>query len=173
MVLIVALIAACKGYRSGLIVACFSFVGLIIVLAAGVPLSAQVAKYVGVPASSAKPWQPMVVFLLVAIITIFLICWIAKLVTAAINWSLLGRANRLVGACLFLVVYLTAISILFFYVANTNILSTSITKSSHTAYYMQWWAPKSIELLSAILPFLRDSFTALKYYCAYAISTTL
>ncbi len=77
IVLIVALVAAFKGYRKGLIVAFFSFVGLIIVLAAGVPLSVQAAKYIGVDASNTKPWQPMVIFLLVAIIIMLLMRWVA------------------------------------------------------------------------------------------------
>ena len=173
IVLIVALVAAFKGYRKGLIVAFFSFVGLIIVLAAGVPLSVQAAKYIGVDASNTKPWQPMVIFLLVAIIIMLLMRWVARLVTAALNWPLLGGMNRLVGACLFLLVYLTIISILFFYVSNVNLLPVSVIKGSHTVSYMQWWAPKSIELLSTILPFLKNSFIELKKYFAYTIPTTL
>lgn len=164
LVLLVAIFAIFKGYKKGLIAALFSFAGLIIVMVAGIPLSIQMAKYFGGNTNNTKPWLPIATFLLIAIIIMLLMKWIAALISAAFNWTLLGGINKLAGVCLFAFIYLTIISILVFYAVGLNVISAHVLQTSYTVQYLQWWGNKSIELLSAILPFLQTSFTELKNY---------
>lgn len=164
IVLLIAIFSIFKGYKKGFIAAIFSFAGLIIIMAAGIPLSIQIAKYFGGNTNNAKPWLPIASFLLVTIIIMLLMKWIAALISTAFNWTLLGGINRLAGVCLFAFIYLTIISIILFYAIGSNIVSPHIIQTSYTAQYLIWWGNKSIEILSAILPFLKASFTELKNY---------
>lgn len=172
VVILVALFAIYKGYKKGFVAALFSFAGLIIIMAAGIPLSIQMAKYFGSNTNNPKPWLPIATFLLVSIIIMILMKWIAALVSAAFNWTLLGGINRLAGACLFVFIYLTIISILLFYAIESNIISTHTMQNSYTAHYMEWWGRKSLGLLSSILPFLGNSFNQLKNYFSNINSTS-
>ncbi len=170
IVILITLFALFKGYKKGFVVALFSLAGLIIIMAAGIPLSIQMANYFGGDKNNAKPWLPIATFLLVSIIIMLLMRWIAVLVSTAFNWTLLGGVNRLAGACLFVFIYLTIISVLVFYAIGLNILSVHTIQSSYTAHYLEWWGSKSIELLSVILPFLKSSFSELKNYFTSVIS---
>src|ERR1700741_5182160 len=94
---ILLILAVIKGYRRGLIVGIFSFLAIIIGLAAAIKLSTVVAKYIGQAIKVSDTWLPIISFAAVFIIVVLLIRMGANLIQKTVEISLLGWVNRLGG----------------------------------------------------------------------------
>ena len=70
---VILILAIIKGLRRGLIVGIFSFLAIIIGLAAAIKLSAVVAGYLGDATSISQRWLPIISFAVVFIIVILLV----------------------------------------------------------------------------------------------------
>ena len=71
--LILVILAVIKGFRRGLIVGLFSFIAIIVGLAAAIKLSIVVAGYIGSAVNVSDRWLPVISFLVVFIAVVLLI----------------------------------------------------------------------------------------------------
>ena len=62
---VLMVLAVIQGYRRGLIVAIFSFVSIIVGLAAAMKLSTVVAEYIGHSVKISDKWLPIISFIVV------------------------------------------------------------------------------------------------------------
>src|SRR4030095_15282083 len=108
--LILLVLSVIKGMSRGLVVAVFSFLAIIIGLAAAMKLSYIVANWLQHSFNTGKQWLPVLSFLIVMIGVILLVRWIAKLIQAAVNFSMLGWLNKLGGIAFYLLLYLSVYS---------------------------------------------------------------
>ena len=98
VILIVLLVlAAVKGYQRGLIVGLFSFIAIIIGLAAAMKLSTAVASYIGEAIKVSDQWLPVISFAIVFIIVVLLVRLGANMLQRSTEAVMLGWANRLGG----------------------------------------------------------------------------
>ena len=160
--LILMILALIQGYRRGFIVAVFSFVAIIIGLAAALKLSAVVARHIGTAVKVSDRWLPVVSFLVVFIIVIFLIRLGAKAIQRITEAAMLGWFNRLAGILLYIAIYLTIFSILLFYAGQIKIISPETVEASKTYSFIQPWGPKAIDGLGVVIPFFKNMFTELE-----------
>src|SRR3982751_6215 len=119
---ILFVLAIFKGISRGLIVAIFSFLAIIIGVAAAMKLSYIVANWLQHSFNTGKQWLPILSFLIVLIAVIILVRWIANLIQAAINVAMLGWLNKLGGVVLYLLIYLFMYSIFLFYLTKMNFI---------------------------------------------------
>ena len=68
IVAVILILAVIKGYRQGLIVALFSFIALIIGIAAAMKLSVVAAGYIGKAVNISDRWLPIISFAVVFLI---------------------------------------------------------------------------------------------------------
>jgi membrane protein required for colicin V production len=93
--LILVVLAAIKGMRNGLIVALFSLIGFIVGMAAAVKLSSVAAGYIGQAVNISDRWLPLVAFIVVFVLVVFLVRLGARALEGVVQVAMLGWLNRL------------------------------------------------------------------------------
>jgi membrane protein required for colicin V production len=159
---ILMVLALIQGYRRGLIVAIFSFISLIVGLAAAIKLSAVVAERLGHTVKVSDKWLPVISFAIVFIIVVILIRLGAKAIQRLTEAVMLGWVNRLGGIILYVMIYITVFSILLFYAGQLKIIKPEVLEASLTYNFIQPWGPKAINGLATVLPFFKDMFARLE-----------
>jgi len=158
------LVAVVKGFRRGLIVALFSFVALVIGLAAALKLSVLVAGYLGEQTNIAPQWLPFIAFLLVFAGVVILVKLGANALEEAVEVVMLGWLNKLGGIILYLALYTVLYSILLFYAAKMHWLSPETIRQSVLYETVAPIGPLVIDNLARLIPWFRDMFAELALF---------
>ena len=153
-----------KGFRKGLIVALFSVLALMVGLAAAFKCSALTGRYIREHFSVPGPILPTLSFLVTFLVAALLVRLIARLIEKSVQLVLLGWVNRLCGVVLYAALYTTIFSFVLFFAEKSKLLKSSTTERSHTASFVRPWAPKTMELLGGVLPFLKGSYKELENF---------
>ncbi len=161
---ILMILAVFKGYRNGFIVAVFSFLGIIIGLAAAMKFSTVVAGWLKDSTSISAAWLPFLSFVLVMVGVILLIRIGAKLIQSAVELVLMGWLNKLTGIILYAALYITLYSVLLFYAGKLSIIKPGALSDSRMYAFIQPWGPKAIELFGAVIPWFRGMFEELSHF---------
>jgi membrane protein required for colicin V production len=164
---ILILIAMTRGYRRGLIVAVFSFLGIVIGLAAAIKLSATVADYLKDSIRVSSRWLPIISFLIVFIGVVILIRWLANIIQAAMDVTMLGWVNKIGGAALYIIIFTAVYSVFLFYGTSAHILSPHAVNASATYPYIKPWGPAVIDSFGKIIPLFRDMFIKLEKFFSH------
>jgi membrane protein required for colicin V production len=159
-------LALFKGYKKGLVVAIFSFVGFIIGLAAALKLSVYVAGRLKNNVNVSDKLLPFLSFAVVFLVTVLLIHFGARLIERLFEMVALGWANKLGGILLYAILYTVIFSVFLFYADKMNLLTKSAIQSSLTYSFIEPWGPKIIDEFGQILPVFKDMFTNLEDFFA-------
>ncbi|WP_300602749.1 CvpA family protein [Niabella sp.] len=157
-------LALLKGYRKGLIVGLFSYLALVIGLAAAMKLSSVVAGKIGTIVKLSDKWLPVVAFLVVLVGVILLVRWLAKLLQFSVEKIMLGWANRLGGMVLFTMLYLAVFSILLFYLNQLHLLPANTVKDSATFGFTQSFGKRAMDTIGLLIPAFRNLFEQLEQF---------
>jgi membrane protein required for colicin V production len=163
---ILIILAVFKGYRKGLIIAIFSFVGFVIGLGAALKLSVYVAGQLKGSVNVSGKILPFISFAVVFLVTVLLIHFGAKLIEKLLEMAALGWANKLGGILLYAVLYTMIFSVFLFYADKINLLTPSAIQSSLTYSFIKPWGPKVINGFGEVLPVFKDMFTQLEDFFA-------
>lgn len=161
---IILILATIKGYRRGLIVGIFSFIAIVVGLAAAIKLSAVVANYIGKTVKVSQEWLPLISFAVVFLLVVLLVRWGANIIQRTAEVAMLGWINRLGGILLYAALYITVFSVLLFYTEKMHIIKQATIDKSVTYSFVQPWGPKAINALGRIIPFFRDMFNELEIF---------
>ncbi len=164
--LILMILAVIKGYRKGLVVAAFSFVGIIIGLVVAMKLSAVVASGLKSYTQIAVGWIPFLAFILTLVGVMIMVKIGAKIIEASLEMILLGWFNRMAGILLYALLYATTFSVLLFYGDKLHILKPAMMAGSKTFWFLAPLAPKFIEVFANMLPFFQGIFEELSVFFA-------
>lgn len=159
---VLIVLAVIKGFSRGLIIGIFSFLAVIIGLAAAMKLSAVVAGYIGSAVNVSDQWLPIISFIVVFIIVLLLIRLGANAIEKAVEISMLGWLNKLGGMLLYAAIYTIVYSILLFYAEQINIIKPETIERSVTYSFVQPWGPKAINAFGTIIPIFKDMFQELQ-----------
>jgi membrane protein required for colicin V production len=154
--------AVIKGFQRGLIVGIFSFVAVIVGLAAAIKLSALVADYLGETTNVSKQWLPVLSFLIVFIGVVLLIRLGANLLQKSVEAVMMGWANRLGGIVFYVAIYTIVYSILLFYATQLKLLSPETSEKSVVYGIISPWGPAIIDGIGTVLPFFKNMFRELE-----------
>ncbi|MEI9807190.1 MAG: CvpA family protein [Bacteroidota bacterium] len=94
---VILVLAIFKGYRRGLIVGLFSFVAIIVGLAAAIKLSTLAADYIGKAVNVSDRWLPIISFAVVFIIVILLVRLGANAIQRTVEIAMLGWGKQAWG----------------------------------------------------------------------------
>ena len=164
---VLILIAIIRGYRRGLLIAVFSFLGIVVGLAAAIKLSATVADHLKDSVRVSSQWLPILSFLLVFIGVVILIRWVANIIQAAMDMAMLGWINKIGGAALYIIIFTAVYSVFLFYGTSAHILSPHAISASTTYPYIKPWGPTVINGFGKIIPLFRDMFVKLENFFSH------
>ncbi|RYY57715.1 MAG: CvpA family protein [Chitinophagaceae bacterium] len=161
ILIVLLILAVVKGYQRGFIVGIFSFIAVIVGLAAAMKLSAVTASWLGESTSVSKQWLPFLAFALVFLAVVLLIRLGANLLQKTAELGMLGWINRLAGIVLYALLYVTVFSVILFYATGIGFIKPETAGNSVTYGYISPIGPWFINALGVILPFFRDMFAQL------------
>lgn len=162
--IILLVLAVIRGYQRGLIIGIFALLAIIIGLAAAMKLSIVVAGYLGDTVKISDRWLPVISFAVVFIGVVLLVRLGANAIEKAVQAITLGWLNRLGGIILYVVLYITAFSVILFYLEMLGLIRSETISKSATYSLIQPWGPKAIDAMGVVLPFFRDMFTELQEF---------
>jgi membrane protein required for colicin V production len=161
---IIVILAIIKGIQRGLIVGLFSFLAVIIGLAAAIKLSAVVAGHIGKAIKISDAWLPLISFAIVFIVVILLVRLGANLIQKSVEIAMLGWINRLGGILFYLAIFIIVYSVLLFYAEQIKLLRPNTVKESVTYSWIQPLGPKVIEAFGYVFPFFKNMFNDLEKF---------
>ena len=162
--LVLVLLAAWKGLQKGLIIAIFSFLAFIIGLAAALKLSTVAADYIGSSVNVSQRWLPVIAFLVVFLIVVFLVRLGAKLLEGVIRVAMLGWLNKLGGIIFYILLYIFIYSIVLFYASQLHLINPETARNSATYDIIQPLAPKIISAIGVVIPVFKNMFSELLHF---------
>ncbi|MEP6595242.1 MAG: CvpA family protein [Ginsengibacter sp.] len=162
--ILVLVMAIFNGLSRGFVFGIFSFLAIVIGLAAALKLSVVVARYLEHSVIAATKWLPLLSFVLVLILVIILVGLLARLIKRALQFALLGWLDSLAGMILYIVLYTIVFSIFLFYAEKLMLLSPNAIASSKTYPYMAFWGIKVMDNIGKIIPLFKDMFAELEVF---------
>lgn len=163
---VVLILAIIRGYQRGLIIGIFSFVAIIVGLAAAIKLSAVAAGYIGSAVKISDQWLPVISFIVVFLVVVLLIRWGANAIESTVEVVMLGWLNKMGGILLYIVIYTIVFSVVLFYTEQVKIIQTETIRQSVMYPYIQPWGPKAIDGVGRVIPVFKDMFTELENFFA-------
>lgn len=164
ILIIILILAAIKGYQRGLIVGIFSFIAVIVGLAAAIKLSAVAAEYIGQAIKISDKWLPVISFAVVFIGIVLLIRLGANMIQKTVEFSMLGWVNRLGGILLYVAIYAMVYSVVLFYAEQVSLVQQDAIEKSVTYSYIQPLGPKVINGFASVIPVFKGMFTDLQAF---------
>lgn len=161
---VILVLAIFKGYQRGLIAGIFSFLAIIVGLAAAIKLSVLVARYIGETVKVSDEWLPVISFIVVFLVVVFLVRWGANMIQRTAEVAMLGWVNRLGGIILYLGLYIAVFSVLLFYADQVHLLKQETINKSVTYSFVSPWGPKVINGFGSVIPFFKDMFGELEKF---------
>lgn len=148
--------AVWKGYSKGLVVALFSFVGMIVGMLLALNCSAVVAVWLGEETKLDAKWLPFLAFLLIIIGVYFGVRMLAALVQKSLEFAMLGWANRVGGILLYALLYSSLLILVLFYADKMELLSAEAKADSQFYQFMHGFAKPILSFIADALPFIKN-----------------
>lgn len=165
VILIIAIVfALIKGFRRGLIVGVFSFIALLIGLAAAIKLSALVAGWLGDNVKISVQWLPVISFALVFLVVVLLVRLGANIIERTVELGMMGWLNRIGGMALYTAIILIVFSVLLFYATELDLIMPATQEKSLTYHWVAPWGPRVVGGFGEVLPFFKDMFSELSSF---------
>lgn len=161
---VIIILAVIKGYQRGLIVGIFSFVAIIIGLAAAIKLSTIASGYIGEAIKISDAWLPVISFALVFIVVVLLVRLGANMIQKSVEIAMLGWINRLGGIVFYIAIYVMVYSVILFYAQQVKLVQEGTIAQSATYTYVQPLGPKVIDGFAFIIPAFKGMFTELQSF---------
>lgn len=162
--ILLMIFAVIKGFRNGFIVAVFSFLGILIGLAAAMKFSTLVADWLKDSTRISAAWLPFLSFAFIMIVVILLVRLGAKLIQSTIELVLLGWLNKLTGIALYAALYITVLSVVLFYAGKIHLFNAHTFHASVSYTFIQPWGPKAINMFGAVIPVFNGMFEELSHF---------
>jgi membrane protein required for colicin V production len=154
--------AVIKGYERGFIVAVFSYIAIVIGLAAALKLSSGLAALL--LQSTHLRWLPFFSFVLVMIGVVFIVRLFAGLIQKSVRLIMLGGIDRLGGILLYAALYTTVFSVVLFFAGKVHLLPHDISATSKMYGFIAPWGPNVINGFAVIIPWFKDMFSQLEAF---------
>ena len=161
---IILILAVIKGYQRGLIVGIFSFIAIIIGLAAAIKLSVVISAYIGKSVKISEEWLPLISFIVVFLVVVLVVRWIANIIQRTIEITMLGWVNRLGGIIFYSALSVAVFSVILFYCEQMKMIKPETINKSFTYSFVQPWGLKTINAFGAAIPLFRDMFRDLEKF---------
>lgn len=161
---IILVLAVYKGYSRGLIVAVFSFIAVILGLAAALKLTTVAALYAQQHWDIHTRWLPVLCFIILFVGVVFLVRFGATLIQTMVEAAMMGWLNKLGGILLYSAIFIIVYSILLWIANQLYWLSPEIKLQSVVYPYIEHLGPAVINILGKVIPVFKDMFENLQSF---------
>ncbi|MVT07403.1 CvpA family protein [Chitinophaga tropicalis] len=161
---IILVLAVYKGYNRGLIVAVFSFIAVILGLAAALKLTTVAALYAQQHWDIHTRWLPVLCFIILFVGVVFLVRFGATLIQTMVEAAMMGWLNKLGGILLYSAIFIIVYSILLWIANQLYWLSPEIKLQSVVYPYIEHLGPAVINILGKVIPVFKDMFENLQSF---------
>ncbi len=155
-------LAIFRGTQKGLVIALFSVLALVLGAAAALKLSGLAAVYLAEALPGMVRWVPALAFIAVFIGVVLLVRMLAGLIENALEWTLLGWANKLGGVLLFAFLYAVLFSIALFYTDKMGLIGPAQKAGSFSFGLLQPLAPTIMDTAGQLIPWFKNMFQELE-----------
>lgn len=152
-----------RGYRKGIILSAFSFLAILVGIAAASKLSAGLVTQFGHGDISFIKWLPLLAYLIVFLLIAFIVRRVGRLLQKSIEMVALGSINRLLGA-LFSAFLLSIVFSLFLWLLTLMGLLSADKTSSFTYTLLEPLAPHIFEGIGTLIPWFKEGFHDLNLF---------
>jgi membrane protein required for colicin V production len=161
---IILVFAVYKGYNRGLIVAVFSFVAVVIGMAAALKLTTVAVLYAQQHWLVHTRWLPVLCFISLFVGVVLLVRLGASLLQKLVELAMMGWLNKLGGIILYSAIFIIAYSVLL-WIANQLYWLSPETKLQSVVYpYIEHLGPAVMNGLGKIIPIFKDMFAGLQSF---------
>jgi membrane protein required for colicin V production len=158
-IVIIVIIGAVKGYRSGFLMELFTFVGIVLGILGGFKLMGVMLVLLSDRFDIDEKVLPYVAFGVVFIAVVVVVTLLGKALRASIDKSFLGRIDEVAGAFLGSVKTVFILSVILWLTSSFKIDSfTNWSKNSEFAPYISHVAPAITAWIGELVPGLKDIF---------------
>jgi membrane protein required for colicin V production len=164
IVAISGILAFYRGWQKGIIAAILSFVGVVLGVVFSLKLSYTLAAYLTEQNIINNKYVLLISFILLFIGVILVFKLIIGAIEKVLKLAMLGWANRLAGAVLYVFGSLLFISFLFWLGSKVGIVNPQAKSESKTYSIIAPIAPKTIEVASDYMPYCKDLLTKVQSY---------
>lgn len=150
--------------------AIFTMLGVFIGLVVALKFSAFAATKILVYTGDAK-WLPFISFAVVLIAVNIIVRLAGRLIEKSFQIVMLGWANRLAGALLYIFMYSIVYSIFLFYAVQIHFIKPETISSSIVYPYLQPLGPAIIDRLGTVIPWFKNTIGELEnFFSLFSIS---
>lgn len=144
-----------RGFRRGIIIEMISLVALVFAIVGSMKLTYIFIN--SVPGTATKSeWFPLIAYLLVFMVIYIIIYLFGKLLEKIIKTANLNFINRLAGGVLGICKAVFLYSLLIWMLNMVDVFPESVKSKSITYKYIKPFAPVVIDMVSSVIPVLRD-----------------
>lgn len=162
--LIIFLWAFYRGFVKGFIFSVFSFLAFFIGIIAALKFVHTVSVMMQGWFDINSKYLPFIAFIFVFIGIIFLIKFLAKLLTGFINLIQLKLINKIAGGLLSVFIFFFIFSTLLWLFNQVNLISPEIKVSSYAYPLIEPLAPAVINTVGELIPFIKGTFQSLESF---------
>lgn len=155
----VFIVAILQGYRHGFIRALISFLSLFVGLVLAFQLAGYVATQLKAHTKIDSHWLPFIAFLSVLILVMILLKMITGILQQTAEWLMLGWLNKLLGICLYALIYGTILSAVLYFMQILGVIEAAKMKDAIMYTYLQKWWPFFMEKMSLIVPSIKKTLS--------------
>lgn len=165
IILIFAALFFFKGWSQGLIVAAFKVLAYVLGILISMNFASFVSKQLFTESSSIlSSFFPLISYAILFLLVVWLVHLLGKWLSKAFSISILGIANKMAGAVLYVLVYLFVASSFVWLIDKMNVLNPETKTASFSFYFLQPIAPFVFEKAGALLPIFKDAFEDLNVF---------
>ncbi len=159
---ITAILGFYRGWKKGVVSAILSVIGVVLGTIFSLQLSQTLAAFL-----SSKNWINSnyvlpISFIVIFVATVFLVRMIIKAAEGALKFAMLGWANKLAGALLYVFLNVFFVSALIWLANGIGLVTPSAQAESKTYSWVQPIAPGTISVLQEYLPFCKNLLQRVK-----------
>jgi len=156
--LISLLVFLIRGYSKGLVVALFSVAAVVLGAVGALKLSGTVADQLFEGGAKGGRWAPLLSYLLVFVLIVWLVRLGARLVQRSLETVAMGWANRLAGALLYGFLISFVFSSLLWLLGRMYLIRPETAADSFSYRWLEPLAPRVFAAIGVLLPFAKDIF---------------
>lgn len=160
--LIFSILAFIRGWQKGLLWAICSMIAVILGVVLAMKLSSDLSEYLFRQQILSNQYTLLVSFVLIFIASIFLFRLLIRFVEAILDKLLLGWANRLAGALMYVFFVVFFFSTFCWLMNEAGVLNKEVKSGSKTYTYIEPVATKTIDLVSGYIPYFHDLIEKMK-----------
>ncbi len=164
IVAVSGILAFYRGWQKGIIAAILSLVGVVIGIIFSLKLSYTLADYLRMQNIIDNKYVLLISFILVFIGVVLIFKLIISALEKVLKIAMLGWANRLAGAIMYVFGSLLFMSLLFWLGNKVGLVNPQAKTESKVYSYIEPIAPKTIEVTSAYVPYCKDLLGKVQAY---------